>query len=245
MAGRRVIYIQNPSSGSHFRVLGSGGGNQPPLNKPAKPPKPPKVPSAPTHHGAGVPLTGGAGTGGGMPQYSVVGQALGIGAIAIGIEAGGPVGAGLIAAGLLGGYTLPMLPGWGQPLSFFSVLNTQNGATQGYQGNLGAVWAQIMEGLGTPTEGTIFDDFSLIKTEFGGSNQGISSEDYYYGVAKNAGIEAPPMLKYNWLGGQTVTSIVSRAIWLNNHGYQQTPLRKKDGSYIGATFGKGGSLFSP
>jgi len=207
MAGRRVIYIQNPSSGSHFRVLGSGGGKQPPLNKPPKTPKPPKPPkpkktplSAPQHHGPGVPLGGSDNT---LPPYSPLGQVLGIGAIGIGIEAGGPVGAFIIGAGLLGGYTIPMLPGWGQPLSFFSVLNTQNGATQGYQGNLLAAWLQIMDGLGTPTEGTIFDDFSLVKTKFGNSNTAQSSESYYYEVAKNKGYQNIPPPNYG-TGGDAV-----------------------------------------
>ena len=235
MAGRRVIYIQNPSSGSHFRVLGSGGGKQPPLNKPPKPPKPPKVPSAPTHHGT-TPSTRPK-HGGGMPQYSVTGQVLGLGAVAIGAEAGGPVGATIIAAGLLGGYTLPMLPGWGQPLSFFSAMTPENGATQGYQGNLLAAWTQIMEGLGTPTEGTIFDDFSLLPTVRGGTSRNQSSESYYYEVAKNKGYQNPAPPNYGGGGGA-----IRREVWRLTTGQGFTKITEQ--MRVGTNNG-GGGMFRP
>lgn len=40
---RRIIYIKNPSAGSHFRTLGAsgGGGSKPPTTKPPKPTPPP------------------------------------------------------------------------------------------------------------------------------------------------------------------------------------------------------------
>lgn len=238
MAGRRVIYIQNPSSGSHFRVLGSGGGKQPPLNpprKPPKPPKPPKIPKAPTTHTT-TPRTPKK-HGGGLGNYSITGQVLGLGAVGIGATTGGPVGATIIAAGLLGGYALPMLPGWGQPLSFFSILTPENGSTQGYQGNLLAAWLQIMDGLGSPTEGTIFDDFSLLPTVRGGTSRNQSSESYYREVAGRLGITNPPPTNYGD-GGDAIR----REVWRLTTGQGFTRITEQ--LRVGTNNG-GGGMFRP
>lgn len=243
MAGRRVIYIQNPSSGSHFRVLGNGSGKQPPLNKPPKPPKPPKIPKAPTHHGT-TPATSSK-HGGGMPQYSPLGGVIGAAtlpmttavysSLALG-SLENPMGGMLLAAGLLSGYMVTELPGWGQPLSFFSVMTPENGATQGYQGNLMAAWTQIMEGLGTPTEGTIFDDFSLIPTERGGTSGNQSSESYYREVAGRLGITNPPPPNYGG-GGDAIR----REVWRLTTGQGFTKITEQ----LRVGTNRGGSLFSP
>jgi hypothetical protein len=238
MAGRRTIYNEDQRKAMFWR-MNQNSGNQPPLNKPPKPPKqpkPPKVPSAPTHHGTTPHTT--PTTGGGMGNYSPLGQLLGTSSVAIGISGAvgsGPLGAGAVGFGLLAGYTIPMLPGWGQPISFFSVMQPEHGGGA-IGGNLLGVWQEIMSGLGSPFEGTIFDDFSLIQSEHGGSTQNTSNTSEYYRVASNAGLtEVPPP---NWGGGG---ANIRREVWNLLHGQGFTQANTQDNA--GANHG--GSMFTP
>lgn len=82
-------------------------------------------------------------------------------------------------------------------LPSFNVFNLTIGANP-------VSWTEFM------FQNTIFDGtFTFGKTAFGGSSDGISSEDYYYQVAENAGVEAPPP---QW-GVPSVGETIQRSIW--------------------------------
>ncbi len=207
---------------------------------------------APTHHGAGIPLEAGTT----HNTFSPAASALGLTTLPM-IEAypmlaftgellatlDNPMGTMLLGSALIAGVTLPMLPGWGQPISYFSVMTVENGATaKPTWDNLRAAYEEVTSALSIsdPFENTLFDNFSLATTPLGGSTYGQhfanaydSSEENYYQTAKNAGItNVPPpnwgkpnwaRLAWDWVHGETQHTHPPQGVGTGGSGSMFTP----------------------